>query len=187
MLPPHPNPKRVPKYPGTDQYPNPPTRFPESNAVSVPPIDDINEKNHLSTFILHLSIICLSFQVSFLHLTPFWFLADVAEQLGLEDELALLVLFAGFVGLVVLPTDCFVALTASDVADNVPACRHVTFARLASRHVHDTVEQIRLAVLAAEVPADYVLMVGQMRLAVPAPVDLATIKIGVVCETHGCC
>ena len=84
-------------------------------------------------------------------MTPFWFLADVAEQLGLEDELALLVLFAGFVGLVVLPTDRFVALAASDVADNVPACRHVTFARLASRHVHDTVEQIRLAVLAAEV------------------------------------
>lgn len=77
--------------------------------------------------------------------------ADVAEQLGLEDELALLVLLAVLVRLVVLPADRLLALLAGNVAHDVAARRHVTLARLAGVDVDHVVEEIRLTMLTAEV------------------------------------
>lgn len=79
------------------------------------------------------------------------FLADVAEQLGLEDELALLVFLARLVGLVVLPADRLLALLAGDVADDVAPRRHAALRRLARVDVDDRVEQVSFAVLTAEV------------------------------------
>lgn len=78
-------------------------------------------------------------------------LADVAEQLGLEDELALLVLLARLVGLVVLPSDRLLALLARDVAHDVAPRRHAALRRLARVDVDDRVEQVGLAMLTAEV------------------------------------
>ena len=76
---------------------------------------------------------------------------DVAEQLGFEDELALLVLFGGLVGFVILPAHGFLALAAGNVTHDVSACGHVTFAGLAWEDVHDIVEEKGLAMLTAKV------------------------------------
>lgn len=74
-----------------------------------------------------------------------------AQQLCLENELALLVLLAGLIGLVVLPADRLLTLATVDVADNVAAGGHVALVGLRLGDVDDAVEQVRLAVLAAEV------------------------------------
>lgn len=86
-------------------------------------------------------------------------LADITQQLGLEDELALLVLLARLVGAVVLPAHRLLALLARDVPHDMPASRHAALRRLARVHVDDRVEEVGLAVLAAEV-----LAVGRMGL-----------------------
>jgi hypothetical protein len=78
-------------------------------------------------------------------------LADIAEQLGFEDELALLVLFAALVGLVVLPAYRLLALPTRDVAHDMSPRRHVTLARFARIDVHHVIEQVGLTMLAAEV------------------------------------
>jgi hypothetical protein len=67
-------------------------------------------------------------------------LCDVAEQLGFEDKLALLVLFRVLISLVVLPADRLLALAAGDVANNVAAGRHVALVGLAGIDVDDIVE-----------------------------------------------
>ena len=74
-----------------------------------------------------------------------------AQQLGLEDELALLVLFRRLVGLVVLPPDRLAAATAHNVTHNVPARRHIALAGIAGIDIDHGVEQVRFAVLASEV------------------------------------
>lgn len=74
-----------------------------------------------------------------------------AEQLGLEYELAFLVLLARLVRLVVLPAHRLLALPAHDVAHNVPARRHVALRGVGLRDVHDAAEEVGFAVLAAEV------------------------------------
>ena len=74
-----------------------------------------------------------------------------AEQLSLEDEFALLVLFRCFVRFVVLPTDCLFALAALNITYNVSTCRHVALAGLALCDVDDAVEEVGFAMLAAEV------------------------------------
>jgi hypothetical protein len=78
-------------------------------------------------------------------------LGDGAEQLRLQDELSFLVLLARLVGLVVLPADRLLALAALDVAHYVTARGHVALVRVGLGDVDDAVEQVRLAVLAAEV------------------------------------
>lgn len=78
-------------------------------------------------------------------------LGDVAEQLRLEDELALLVLLGALVGLVVLPADRLLALAADDVADDVTTGRHVALVGFAGVHVDHGVEEKGLTMLAAEV------------------------------------
>ena len=67
-------------------------------------------------------------------------LANVAKQLMLKDELALLVLLRVLIRLVILPPDNLFALSTLDVADNMTAGRHVAFARLASLDVDDHVK-----------------------------------------------
>lgn len=62
---------------------------------------------------------------------------DVTQELGLEDELALLVLLGSLVGLVVLPAHRLLALAAGDVADDVAAGGHVALRGLASVDVDD--------------------------------------------------
>jgi hypothetical protein len=76
---------------------------------------------------------------------------DGAEQLGLQDELALLVLLAGLVGLVILPADRLLALAALDVAHYVTSGRHVALVGVGFGDVDDAVEEVCLAVLAAKV------------------------------------
>lgn len=78
-------------------------------------------------------------------------LTDVTEQLGLEDELALLVLLARLVRLIVFPADGLLALLAGDVAHDMAARRHAALRRLARLDVDHAVEEVGLAVLAAEV------------------------------------
>lgn len=77
--------------------------------------------------------------------------SDGAEQLGLEDVFSFLVLLVRLVGLVILPSDGFVALSAGDVAHNMSARRHVPLARVALRDIDNGAEQVCLAVLATEV------------------------------------
>ena len=52
-------------------------------------------------------------------------LLHTRDELTLEDELALLVFLAGLVGLVVLPADRLLALSAVYIAHDVAARRHV--------------------------------------------------------------
>jgi len=78
-------------------------------------------------------------------------LADITEKFVLEDELPLLVFFAALVGLVVLPADDILALSALDVAHNVATRRHVALARLPRFDIDNCVEEVGLAVLAAEI------------------------------------
>lgn len=78
-------------------------------------------------------------------------LVDIAEQLSLEYELALLIFLGRLVGFVVLPADGLLALAAGDVAHDVPAGGHAALAGLAGVDVYDGVEEVRLAMLAAEV------------------------------------
>lgn len=136
-------------------------------------------------------------------------LLDVTEQLGLENELALLVLLARVVGLVVRPAHIVLALATEDVPHDVSARRHVPLVRLPGGDVHDRVEEVGFAVLAAEVlhtgegggmdvsmtagregagartyPAYDVLVVREMGLAVLAAVDLAAREIDVVEKPH---
>lgn len=86
-------------------------------------------------------------------------LGDHAQQLRLEDELALLVALRGLEGAVVFPAHRLVAALAHDVAHDVPACRHVALCGVAGGDVDDRVEEVGFAVLAAEVPADDLLVV----------------------------
>lgn len=74
-----------------------------------------------------------------------------AQQLRLEDELALFVLLRRLVRAVVLPANNLVALPAGNVAHNVSAGRHAAVAGLAEVDVDDLAEQKGLAMLAAEV------------------------------------
>lgn len=84
---------------------------------------------------------------------PSGHLGDDAQQLRLEDELALLVFLARLVRLVVLPPDTSIAAAAVDVPHDMPAGGHITFVRFGAVDVDDVVEEVGLTVLAAEVLA----------------------------------
>ena len=73
------------------------------------------------------------------------------QQLRLQYELAFLVLLRLLVRLVVLPPDRLLALPAHYVPHDVPTRRHVAFVGVRLRDVHDGVEEVGFAVLAAEV------------------------------------
>lgn len=74
-----------------------------------------------------------------------------AQQLGLQDELSLLVLLAGFIRLVIFPPHGLLALSAVDVAYYVTSSRHVALVGLRLGDVYDAIEKVRFAVLTAEV------------------------------------
>ena len=74
-----------------------------------------------------------------------------AQQLLLQNELALLVLLRALKRLVVLPPDHLFTLPASNVSHGVPAGSHVAVAGLRSLGVYHAVEEEGLAMLAAEV------------------------------------
>lgn len=78
-------------------------------------------------------------------------LVDLAQQLGLQDVLSLLVLLRSLVSLIVLPPNSSLALLAHNVPHNVSACRHVALARILLLDIDDGVEQICFAMLTAEV------------------------------------
>jgi len=109
---------------------------------------------------------------------------DVDEQFRFQDKLALLVLFAHLVRLIVLPAHDFLALSAANVADDVAARRHITLHRVRLLGVDNGREEVRFAMLASEVPADDVLVVGQVGLALSAPVDALRVEVNVVGQTH---
>jgi len=107
-------------------------------------------------------------------------LRDIAQELCLEDELAFLVFFARLVGLVVFPTYRLLTLSASDVADDVLARRHITLVRLTGGDVDDVAEEVRLSMLTSEVSTDDVFMIRQVRFALFTAVDLVAVEIDVI-------
>lgn len=126
-----------------------------------------------------------------------------AQQLLLQDELALLVLFRALKCLVVFPPNHLFTLSACDVSHNVSAGGHVAVAWLGSLSVYDAVEEEGFAVLATEVlrekalalaceqrnsittyTANDLVMVGKVSLAVLAAIDAIGVEIDVVGEAH---
>jgi hypothetical protein len=78
-------------------------------------------------------------------------LAHNAEQFFLQNELSLLIFLATLVGLIVLPTHGLLALSAGDVADDVATGRHTALDGIGLGDIHDSVEEVGLAMLTSEV------------------------------------
>lgn len=74
-----------------------------------------------------------------------------AKKLRFEDELALFILLARFVGFVVLPADRLFALSTVYIADDVASGSHVALVRFRLGDVDDLIEEVCLAVLPTEV------------------------------------
>jgi hypothetical protein len=79
------------------------------------------------------------------------FLGDIAQKLSFQNELALFVLLGALISLVVFPAHCFLALPTRDITHNMFACCHGSLIWLSSDEVHDAVEEVGFAVLAAEI------------------------------------
>lgn len=128
-------------------------------------------------------------------------LCNLAEQLGFQYVFALLVLLTTLECLVILPSNCLVALFTRNVSHDVASGGHVPFSGLTLNHVDNGIEEVGFAMLAAEVlpelqsvklmfllaleyevsyPADDIVMVGQMCLTVLAAVDLVGVQVYVV-------
>lgn len=73
-----------------------------------------------------------------------------------------------------------------DVAHNVTASGHIALAGVGLGDVDYAVKEIRFAMLAAEVPAENIIVVREMCLAVLAAVDARGVQVDVVGQTHGC-
>jgi hypothetical protein len=69
----------------------------------------------------------------------------------LENIFPLLVLLSALIGAVVLPAHDLPTLATGDVADDMATRRHVPLARFPLLDVDDAVEEVGLAMLAAEV------------------------------------
>lgn len=82
-------------------------------------------------------------------------LTNHTQQLFLEDILPFLVLLAGFIRLVVLPTDGLLALPARNIAHDVSPGGHAAFDGFGLGDVDDRVEEKRLAMLTSEVLGMY--------------------------------
>ena len=78
-------------------------------------------------------------------------LKHLHQQLRLQNVFPLLVLLARFVRLIVLPPHSVLALPARNVPHYVPAGCHVAFCGFALGHVHNGVEEVGFAMLAAKV------------------------------------
>jgi len=75
-------------------------------------------------------------------------------------------------------------VTTHDIANNVFARRHVAFCCITQSDVYNLLKEVGFAVLAAEVPANDIVVVREMRFAALAAVDLVAIQVDIVCETH---
>lgn len=134
---------------------------------------------------------------------PSHLLSDVAQQLSLQDELALFVLLAGFVSFVVFPAHCLLALSTRNVSDYVFSRSHCPFVGFSSNIVDDVVEEISFSMLTPEVlrqsarwiwegfifssnsgatkdyqgahPTDDIFVVRKMGFAILASIDLITV------------
>jgi hypothetical protein len=73
------------------------------------------------------------------------------QQLFLKNELALLVFLTALICFVVLPSYCFLALSAVDVAHDMFSRCHVTFDGIGLSDVHNIIEEVGFAMLAAEI------------------------------------
>lgn len=78
-------------------------------------------------------------------------LAHDAEQFLFQDELALLVFLARLVCLVILPPYRFLALSAGNIAHDVSAGGHAALDGLGLGDIHNVIEEVGFAVLAAEI------------------------------------
>jgi len=102
-------------------------------------------------------------------------LSNIAKQLGLKNKLPLLILLTTLKRLIVLPAHRLVTLPTTNIPHDMSARRHVSLGGFAGGDVHDVVEEVGFAVLAAEIPTDDVFMVTQVSLAVLATVDFVTV------------
>ena len=78
-------------------------------------------------------------------------LCNLAQQLSFQDVFALLVLLTALECLVILPSNCLVALLTRNVSYDMASCGHVPLGGLTLNHVDNGIEEVGLAVLAAEV------------------------------------
>lgn len=101
-------------------------------------------------------------------------LVHIGKQLGLQNELALLVLLAGLIGSIVLPSDHLLALTAVDVPDDVAARRHVALAGVTGLDIDDRVEEVGFSVLASEVLCFWFCSMSATRTRFPGKVKKGT-------------
>ena len=74
-----------------------------------------------------------------------------AQQLRLQDEFPLLVLLTRLVRLIVLPPHRVLTLPARYIPHNVPASGHIPFCSVPESNIHNSIEEVRFAVLTAEV------------------------------------
>ena len=79
---------------------------------------------------------------------------------------ALLILLAGLVSLVVLPSYRLIALLADHVTDNMSACRHVSLHRFTLSNIDDVREEKGLPMLTSKVTRYNFVEVGKVGLAV---------------------
>lgn len=129
----------------------------------------------------------------------------MAQQLGFQDVFALLVLLTALECLVILPSNCLVALLTCNVTHDMASSSHVPLGGLTLNHVDNGIEEVGFAMLAAEVllkslsvkfvsiagfehevsyPADDVVVVGEMRLTVLTAVDFVGVQVYVVLQAH---
>jgi hypothetical protein len=80
----------------------------------------------------------------------------IAEQLGLQDVLPFLILFARLKCFIIFPAYRLVALSARNIPHDVSAGRHVPLTGIARRDVDYVVEEVRFAMLAPEILTDHV-------------------------------
>jgi hypothetical protein len=78
-------------------------------------------------------------------------LSHCAQKLCLENEFALLILLTRLKCLVILPSDCLLALLAVYVSHDVSTSCHVPFACFPLSDVDDAIEKVGFAMLATEV------------------------------------
>jgi hypothetical protein len=67
----------------------------------------------------------------------------------------------------------------------MPSGGHVTLHSLGVSYIDNGVEQVRLAMLATEIPTDDIIVIGKVRFAFLAPEYFVGSEIDVVRKTHG--
>jgi len=78
-------------------------------------------------------------------------LCNLAQQFGFQDVFALLVLLTTLESLVILPSNCLVALLTRNISHDMASGGHVSLGGLTLNHVDNGIEEVGFTVLAAEV------------------------------------